>query len=182
MSNQRLQVRNLIGDLYEEDCSCDSAYMREAMIRVGEAIRSKYYWLAEDQKCYLVMDNAGGHGTAEAIDYYKSELFTRFNVELIFQVPRSPFTDVLDLGIWMSLQSIVERRHFLRRCTTKALHNTVMAMWNSTDLNQTMLNVFGRLKVVMCNILKGGGGNDLVEDNRGIKTFISFETSVIGLV
>ena len=29
--------------------------------------------------------------------------------------------------------------------------------------------MFGRLKVVFCNILKGGGRNDLVEEARGVK-------------
>ena len=32
-----------------------------------------------------------------------------------------------------------------------------------------LTNVFARLKVVLCNILKGDGGNDLVEDTRGKK-------------
>ena len=32
-----------------------------------------------------------------------------------------------------------------------------------------LTNVFARLNVVLCNILKGNGGNDLVEDTQGKK-------------
>ena len=32
-----------------------------------------------------------------------------------------------------------------------------------------LITVFGRLKLVFYNILKGGGGNDLVEEARGVK-------------
>ena len=168
LSDVHLQVRNFVGDAVEDDCSCDSAYMMGAMKRVGEAIRKKFEWIPMSQRCYLVMDNAGGHGTKEAITDYRNDLLTSYNIEIIFQVPRSPFTNVLDLGVWMSLQSVVERKHFLRRSTTAALENTVMQTWTSTDLNQVLTNVFGRLKVVLCNILRGKGGNTLVEENRGL--------------
>lgn len=67
----------------------------------------------------------------------------------------------------MSIQARVERRHFLKRCTTQALHNSVMDVWNTNDLDQVMVNVFDKLKVVFCNILRSNGGNDLVEEYRG---------------
>ena len=121
------------------------------------------------QPCWLVMDNAGGHGTKDCIIEYRSNLLTTYNIEIIFQIPRSPFTNVLDLGVWMSLQSIVERKHFLKRSTTLALTNTVMETWNSSDLNDMLHKVFNRLKVVLCNILRDNGGNDKVEDYRGVK-------------
>jgi len=47
--------------------------------------------------------------------------------------------------------------------------NTVNETWTSSNLDQMLINVFGRLKVVFCNILKGGGRNDLVEEVRGVK-------------
>ena len=115
------------------------------------------------------MDNAGGHGTKECIVEYRTMLLTDYNIIIIFQIPRSPYTNVLDLGVWMSLQSIVERKHYLKRSTTQALTNTVMDTWNSTDLDTMLTNVFGRLKVVLCNILRGNGGNDKVEEYRGVK-------------
>ena len=139
------------------------------MLRVGTSIREKFNWIPIQQKCYLIMDNAGGYDTSETVEWYKNELLTKFNIDIIHQIPRSPFTNVLNLGIWMSLQSIVERRHFLKRCSVSVLERTVMTTWNSSDLNQQMANFFERLKVVLCNILKGNGGNDLVEENRELK-------------
>ena len=43
----------------------------------------------------------------------------------------------------------------------------VIDVWNTNDLDQVMVNVFDKLKVVFCNILRGNGGNDLVEEYRG---------------
>ena len=168
ISDINIRVRNRIDDVVEEDCTCDSEYMKKAMDRVGLAIREAYHWMHPSEKCYLVMDNAGGHGSKEAIVWYNELLLTKYNVELIFQVPRSPYTNVLDLGVWMAIQSIVERNHFLKRCTTDALVRTVMHTWESTDLDRILTNVFNRLRVVLCNILKGNGNNNHVEENRGV--------------
>lgn len=129
--------------MYEEDCSCDSVYMKDVMIRVEAAIRMAHNRIPLNQTCYLVMENAGGHGTADTIKLHTDKLRTRFNITTIFQVPRSPFTNVLDLGVWTSLQSTVGREQLLKRCMMKALENTVILTWNSTNLNQMMINVFG---------------------------------------
>ena len=63
-----IKVRYQRGDTIQVDCSCDSAYMLAAMDRVGQSIRSAYHWIPSTEPCYLVMDNAGGHGTDEAIE------------------------------------------------------------------------------------------------------------------
>ena len=55
------------------------------------------------------MDNAGGHGSNEVITTYSKTLHEQYNIEIIHQTPRSLYTNVLDLGIWMSLQVVVER-------------------------------------------------------------------------
>jgi len=57
-----LRVRLQKGDELEEDVSCDSAYMLEAMRRVGTSMREVFHWVPEDKPVYLFMDNAGGHG------------------------------------------------------------------------------------------------------------------------
>ena len=169
LNDINVKVRYKIGDEVEEDASCDSGYMLSVMTRVGTAIRSSYHWIPITQKCYLVMDNAGGHGTNEAITSYSKTLLDDFNIEIIFQIPRSPYTNVLDLGVWMSLQAAVERQHYLKRCNSTALVNSVMKTWNEGHLNHSITKVFNRLKPVLCNILEANGGNDLVETKRGKK-------------
>jgi len=37
---------------------------------IAAEIREKMPWIAADQPIYLVMDNAGGHGTGEAREEY----------------------------------------------------------------------------------------------------------------
>jgi hypothetical protein len=104
-----MQVRHEAGESVEEDVNCDSQFMLDNIRKVGKAIREKFHWVPRPQKCYLVMDNAGGHGTEEAIKKYTDILETEFDIEIIHQIPRSPETNVLDLGIWCSLQWAVDK-------------------------------------------------------------------------
>ncbi len=87
LADCQMKVRHQRGDTIEVDCSCDSAYMLTAMDRVGAFIRDAYSWIPRSEECYLVMDNAGGHGTREAIEEYVRLLKEKWNVETIFQVP-----------------------------------------------------------------------------------------------
>lgn len=68
-------------------------------------------------------------------------------------MPRSPFTDILDLGIWMRLQVKFKRMYFLKQSTADALLDYVNPVWNSTDIDVQMAKVFGELNVVLCHIL-----------------------------
>ena len=70
----KLRVRHLAGDVFERDCSCDSTYMASAMQRVGISMREKFHWVARETELYLVLDNAGGHGTNQCVDEYMSML------------------------------------------------------------------------------------------------------------
>ena len=56
---------------------------------------------------------------------------------------------------------------FLKQGTVNALVNTVRDTWDLAQLNRILTNVFDILCIVLCNILKGNGCNDCVEDNRG---------------
>ena len=103
INDLKIQVRNQIGDEVEVDCSFDGEYMLSTMERVDKIIRVAYHWIPMYQPCYLIMDNAGGHGTTEVITTYRNNLCTKYNVHIIFQVPHSTFTNVLDLGVWMTL-------------------------------------------------------------------------------
>jgi len=153
-------------DEIDEDASCDSRFMLECIPEVGQALREKFHWIPIQEKIYLVMDNAGGHGTSEAIDEYTNRL-KEYNVEIIWQVPRSPETNLLDLGVWMSMQSAVERVHYMRRCQHDALAKSVEDAWEQNLNRQAFKNVHGRLRVVMRCILDDDGGNNKVEQKRG---------------
>ncbi len=53
----------------------------------------------------------------------------KHNIILKFQPKCSPELNALDLGIWMSLQSAVECRHWNRQRDVSALATTVQEAW-----------------------------------------------------
>jgi hypothetical protein len=67
----------------------------------------------------------GGHGMEEAIGQYTMRMQREFNNEIIFQAARSPEVNALDLGLWMSIQSWVEKQHFHKTTTADALAASV---------------------------------------------------------
>ena len=114
------------------------------------------------------MDNAGGHGTKSVIEQYTKMLKDKYNIMIIHQVPRSPYTNLLDLGVWCSLQAHVEKQHYLKRTDVPALVNSVLRAWNgNSGLHEVISKVWGRLRNVMVLIEEDNGGNNLVEKKRG---------------
>ena len=57
--------------------------MSEAMWRVIVSMCSKLYWAKMSTPIYLVMDNAGGHGTDMCVSNYTTILKEAFNIEII---------------------------------------------------------------------------------------------------
>ena len=80
VNDLKLKVRYCAGDYIIRDCSCDSSYMRLAMNRVGKVMREKYYWVKKETAIYLVIDNAGGHGTNDCVQEYTDRLRTEYNI------------------------------------------------------------------------------------------------------
>ena len=113
------------------------------------------------------MDNVGGHGTDIAIAQYTAILANDHNVEVVWQVPRSPETNMLDLSVWMSVQAAVMRVHHMRRCHHDALAQSVEDAWNNYLSPNSFKNVHMRLRVVLFCIVEDKGGNSLVEMKRG---------------
>lgn len=169
LNDLNLCVRYQQGDTVEEDVTCDSQWMKDNMDEIAQSIRDAYHWVKDEDTIYLVMDNAGGHGTDECVKEYTQNLLDKYNIEIVQQVARSPETNVLDLGIWMSLQSSVEKKHKGRCCNPKVLNKTVMEVWEEVASVEAFENVFGKLPMIYNLILRNLGGNDLVETNRGKK-------------
>ena len=167
LTDLKLVVRNKKGDLIYEDCSCDSNFMKKAMVRVGEKLRLKFHWIKMHYPIYLVMDNAGGHGDKETVEEYTNMLKERYNIVVIYQTPRSPYTNVLDLGFWTALQSKVEKCHYGRRGNTDSLVASVQETWTSAEMHYQLMRIFDRLKKVLVLIIEGNGGSDEVEKKRG---------------
>jgi hypothetical protein len=162
-----LSIRLPAGTAVTEDISCDSNYMLDVMPRIGAAIRQNYPWIPRDKTIYLVMDNAGGHGTEQAIRQYTTDLLERFNIEIIQQAARSPETNALDLGLWRSIQSSAEQIHNYRATFADALALSVNEAWENLLTLDTITSVFNRIPIVLDLIMEDNGGNDRVEERRG---------------
>ena len=149
----------------ERDTTCDSMYMLKHIREIGKAIRNKYYWVDEEEDIFLVMDNAGGHGTSDSKEEYVRILKEEYNVTVVWQVPNSPETNVLDLGVWMAIQAEVENIH-----RTKVMQNDVLAASINTAFDnleeRILLHVYNRWIKVLDLIIKGEGDNQLVEKCR----------------
>jgi hypothetical protein len=103
-----LQVAYRRGDEVPEDVSCDSTFMMLHMDAICKAIRHKYRWVDPGEELFLIVVNAGGHGTNDAKFLYEAKAKEQYNIRIIWQEPRGPELNLLDLGAWMSLQSQVE--------------------------------------------------------------------------
>jgi hypothetical protein len=99
------------GTIVEREMNCNSQFMLPILPENAQEIRESYHWMPSNERIYLVMDNTGGQGTREAREQYTRQLLEEFTIEIIQQSARSPEVNALDLGIWMRLQSHVERRH-----------------------------------------------------------------------
>ena len=132
------------------------------MEEIGDAIRSYYWFLPFFISIYLVIDNAGGHGTNEAKTEYEKLLREKDNVILVFQIPNSPETNLLDLGVWRSLQSLVEKLSFRYRYDPDVLSQTVFRAWDNSS-SSAVEEVYKGWELVLKLILLDTGGNRYVE-------------------
>ena len=162
----QLFVMYQAGDEVQDDCSCDSIYMRRIMPIVGEEIRNYFFWISRQSPIYLIIDNAGGHGTNETVEWYRKMLEEDFNIILKHQVPNSPETNLLDLGVWRSLQSAVENLSYQKRFDPDVLAQTVNDAWDKFPA-KTIQKVYNRWVRVLELIKLDDGGNRYVEELRG---------------
>ena len=128
------------------------------MIRVGKAIREKFHWVPMHEKVYFFIDGIGGHRTNEAINAYAKNLMTDFNIKLVFQVPRTPYSNVIDLRIWCGLQAAIDKKQYI--CADVLLNHfcqSVCEIWEKGELNDFITKVFNRLKIVLVLIIEGDG-------------------------
>jgi hypothetical protein len=155
------------GDERDKDCTCDSQFMLDVIHEVGKSIRDSYSFLPETTPVHLYMDNAGGHGKDKVKKEYVQILKEKYNVIVLWQCSNSPETNMLDLGAWMTIQSIVEYLHKGRIRTADALSATVMKAFDELDCEK-LKNIDQRWRKVMDLILLGKGSNEFVEACRGL--------------
>lgn len=154
-----LYVHQPAGTETEVDVSCDSAFMASVTDEIGTQIRAKFHWVPLITSITLFMDNAGGHGTDEAKATYVRILIQKYNIVIEWQIPNSPDTNLLDLGAWVTIQSVVEWLHRDKRLDSDVLAQSVLEAWEQFD-SEKLANVAKRWIKVLDLIIKGAGSND----------------------
>ena len=77
--------------------------------------------------------------------------------------------NVLDLGVWMSLQAMVDKPHHMHMCEAGALVHSMNDTWENRKLDGSTANVFKHINEVLCLVVGGRAANDLVKTTRGKK-------------
>ena len=161
-----LRVNPKEGSIMEKDLTCDSNFMMKHMHEIGKSIRETYSFLPHKQEIYLFMDNASGHGKTEVKKEYERILKEDYNILIKWQVPNSPETNMLDLGVWVAIQHQVDTLHRLVVLHKDQLAKNVNKAFSIISPN-ILKAVHERWKLVLRLILAGKGTNELVEEHRG---------------
>ena len=82
-------------------------------------------------------------------------------------MPIYPETNFLDLGLYMKIQSSVQKVHRGRRCTHADSAKSVSDSWNKSLSVKKFRNLHGRLRVVLFCVVYGKWLNEFVEKKRG---------------
>ena len=161
-----LRVNPKEGSIMEKDLTCDSKFMMLHIHEIGKSICDTYSFLPQEQVIYLFMDNAGGHGKTEVKKEYERILKNEFNIEIEWQVPNSPKMNMLDLGVWVGIQHLVDAFH-----RKVVLHKDQLARNAERAFAvispKILQKVHERWKLVLQLIVAGKGTNELVEEHRG---------------
>ena len=105
------------------------------------------------------MDNATLHATKDDPAWIKAKKAWVFDIQLVRQPPQSPDTNVLDLGIWNSLQSIQRKLPLVNASSLEyQLVKDVQKAWMELTLT-TVNSCFITLKNILQEIRENKDGN-----------------------
>ena len=90
-------------------------------------------------------------------------IYWKKNIDIIWQVTRSPETNFIDPILWMKIQSSVQKVHCGRQCTHAALAKSVSDAWNKSLSLKKFKNVHGRFRAVLVCVVDGKLSNESVQ-------------------
>jgi len=138
----------------------------EHMDAIGEAIREKYHWVPQEDEIFLVMDNAGGHGTQDTIDAYDADLLEVHKVQVIWQEPHGPELNLLSLSAWMSLQSAVEKHFRGNQNDIEVLWHKIQDVWGFCN-STVFWKIWDHWVLALDLVIADRGNNRLVNEHCG---------------
>ena len=89
--------------------------------------------VVNEEIIYLVMDNARDNKTNESMLEYSEYMAANYNIVVQHQVPRSPETNMLDIGACMTVQYKVEIYRRLNVKQHDSLKRSVNKGWRNVE-------------------------------------------------
>ena len=127
------------------------------------AMEAKLKWA---KKIEVQMDSAGGHKINTSVDELNSYCQSKSKwkkICFVTQPTRSPDLNVLDLGIWNSLQSGVPTVKYDKNSDVQ-MHERitaeVMRMWDAYDATTKLTKIFRTLTLIYNAVIRAKGRND----------------------
>jgi hypothetical protein len=105
----------------------------------------------------------------DTVQEYTEALLRDYKIQIIHQVLRSPETNLLDLGIWRSIQLAIEQEHRFKvydQCQD-ALACSFERAWNQRLYADIFTQVYESLLKVLQLIVLDNGNNNMMEERRG---------------
>ena len=168
-------------EAYQADCTCDGDWLHRYLVdRASPAILAAAGRKAGPHRypLRLQIDNAGGHGGKAKIQVIRAELL-ELGIDLVCQPANSPEMNVLDLGVWLGIQAMVEKLGFKKRMCPEVLFRTVEEAWQKYGNEKGGLSGVTSLKNAWCrlvtnadNCIEDKDGNRSVEAKRGYSIHI----------
>lgn len=145
---------------------------------VPDVLRLTGEWV---QRVVIQMDNAGGHGggradisttTLRELNSWARDLPQQLKdlcpqgppkIEFIAQPPKSPDLNVLDLGIWTSLQVAVDNvknQKGLVSPTVSELVECCQSAWAAWPAMEKLTKIWQTLENILSYVAEANGGND----------------------
>lgn len=149
------------GEVYLKPVTMDGDFFHNMVHhKLLPAINEVITW--KGARALVQLDSAGGHSVRINLDKLnalgaKNKVKTRFET----QPTRSPDNNVLDLGLWNSMQSRMATVKYDKRATESMHHriiDAVFEMWTSFPA-ETITKVFKTLSLVHQCIIDSDGGN-----------------------
>ena len=158
---QRASKYHAVGDVFEIPTMMNGElFVSMCKKLLIPAICKKLSWA---KKVEVQMDSAGGHKINTSVDELNNLCAANYKISFCTQPTRSPDLNVLDLGIWNSLQSGVptikydpdsEHQMFTR------IEAEVMRAWNEYDGTTKLTKIFHTLNLIYKEVIKAKGGNN----------------------
>ena len=93
--------------------------MRKRTIMIGDAINNEWPRKDIEKTIRIQMDNATPHISEDDPEWIAAKSRWSFNIVLVRQPPQSPDCNVLDLGLWTSIQALQRKEPIIINARTE---------------------------------------------------------------